>query len=93
MINELTRLNISIKFNDPSNQLSGSILLDTEDWTNIIAGLTSAGYRIVKEATMEETKDIVLEVQDGYIDVSMLFNHIDEGLQIKEVNNDGKGGE
>ena len=34
--------------------------------------------------------DTVLEVQDGYIDMSVIIRHIDNGLKIKEVKEDGK---
>ena len=34
--------------------------------------------------------DTVLDVQDGYIDMSVLIRHINNGLNIKEVKEDGK---
>lgn len=60
MINELAKLNISINYSDPSNQLSGSIILDADDWQRIIDGLKLSGYEIIN-------KNITLEVQDGKI--------------------------
>jgi hypothetical protein len=40
---------------------------------------------------MEEPKpiDTVLEVQDGLIDIAILFNHIDKGIKVEE-DKDGK---
>lgn len=96
MKNILTNLNIAIDYSDIEGRIAGSIILDADDWAAIITGLANAGYTIVREDDMSENKqdnqihDIVLDVQDGYIDASVLFNHIDEGLNLKEENEDGK---
>lgn len=49
LINELTKLNISINYSDPENNISGSIILDSEDWERIISVLNLKGYKIVRE--------------------------------------------
>ena len=90
MKNILTNLNIAIDYSDIEGRIAGSIILDADDWAAIITGLANAGYTIVREDDISENKDIVLDVQDGYIDASVLFNHIDEGLNLKEENEDGK---
>lgn len=58
MINDLIKLNIAINYSDPENKLTGSILLDADDWKVILEKLASSGYEIVN-------KDIILEVQNG----------------------------
>lgn len=58
LIIALTKLNIAINYSDPENKLSGSILLDAEDWATILASLNQAGYQI-------ENKSITLEVRNG----------------------------
>lgn len=60
MISDLVKLNIAINYSDPDNKLSGSILLDADDWKTILERLTSSGYEIVN-------KNIILEVQNGKI--------------------------
>jgi len=60
MINELAKLNIAINYSDPTLKLSGSIILDADDWQRILDGLSIAGYELVN-------KNIILEVKDGKI--------------------------
>lgn len=60
MISDLVKLNIAINYSDPENKLSGSILLDADDWKIILERLTSSGYKIINN-------NIILEVQNGKI--------------------------
>lgn len=60
LIIALTKLNIAINYSDPDNKLSGSILLDSEDWATILSSLNQSGYRV-------ENRNITLEVQNGKI--------------------------
>ena len=40
----------------------------------------------------KKPKDTVLEVQDGTIDLSALFEHLDRKIKDKEIGKNGKAG-